>query len=212
MLRVSKRFPKQPQVLADINLSIHKGEWLGIEGGEGAGKTTLLRLMGVLEKPSQGQVVVDGVDTSTVAKEYAFLCKRRLVQLTPADGFFPKLNLRDNLCLAAEVAGAPVRGSRKRSMEALACMGLEGLWRRKPGQLLAPQRMGLLLARGLIRMPRMLLIDGCIDSLEEADAQHWLWVLGRCQAKGCTVVVAGRRGFGEIGRRLRLEEGGLYAA
>jgi len=212
MLRVFKHFPEHPPALANINLSIHKGEWVGLEGGIGSGKTTLLRLMGLLEKPSQGQMVVDGVDINTVSQGRAFACMRRLIHLTPEEDFFPKLSLKDNLTLAMDVAQLPVKTSPKRSMEALACLGLEGLWNKKPGQLLPAQRLRLLLARALIRMPRMLLVDGCMDSLEEGELGYWLWVLQQCQANGCTVVVAGRRGFEEIGRRLRLEEGALYAA
>jgi len=207
MLRVSKQFAGQPQALSHISLSIHWGEFVSIEGPAGAGKSTLLRLMGLLEKPSQGQMAVDGVDVSTLSEERAFARRRRLLHIQPSDGFFPKLNLKDNLSLALEVANTkPGPGQ---CMEALAAVHLEGLWRQKPRQLRPSQRLRLVLARALIRQPRMLLVDGCMDALEEADFPLWRSLLRQCQERGATVVVAGRQGLPGIRRRLRLEGGML---
>jgi len=211
MLRVSKRFTGQPQVLCNISLSIHRGEFVSIEGAAGAGKSTLLRLMGLWDKPSHGQMVVDGADVSSLYKERAFARARRLICLKPTDGFFPRLNLKDNLRMAMEVARPPAKPSLRQCMEALAFVGLEKRWHQKPQQLLPSQRLRLLLARALIRQPRLLLVDACMDNMAEAELKSWLAVLQQCHERGATVVVAGERGL-EKTRRLRLEEGTLHAA
>ncbi|MCL2011632.1 MAG: ATP-binding cassette domain-containing protein [Cystobacterineae bacterium] len=212
MLRVFKHGPKQPQTLSNINLSIHKGEFVAIEGVAGAGKTTLLRLMGLWETPTQGQMVVDGMEIHDLPHIRNFARLRRLVYITPTDGFLPKLNLKDNLRLAVDIAQPSSPQKQKQCMETLAFVGLEGLWRQKPQQLLPSQRLRLVLARALIRMPRMLLVDACMDGMERTELKHWLSILRQYHRGGATVVVAGQAGFGGAHRRLRLEGGSLYAA
>lgn len=210
MLRVSKRFAKKAPVLSDIHLSVHVGEFVSIEGEAGEGKSTLLRLMALREKPTQGQMVVDGADVSTLPARHAFVRARRLICISPADAFFPKLNLRDNLSLAVDMARPPAKPGPQQCQKALAWLGLEGLWRQKPPQLTYTQRLRLLLLRALIRQPRLLLVDGCLDALPEAEFQTWLSLLRGCHEEGTTVITAGRRPV-EAPRRLRLSGGFLHA-
>jgi len=210
MLRVSKQFSSSLWALSDISLSIHWGEFVSIEGPPGAGKSTLLRLMGLREKPSKGQMAVDGVDVSTLPEARTFARRRRLIFLHPTDGFFPNLNLKDNLRLAVDVAGTPPPPGPRHCMDALAAVGLENLWNQKPQALPDAQRLRLLLARALIRRPRMLLVDECMNNMEAEDFQVWLRVLRQCQEAGATIVTTGQQRLCGTPRRLQLKGGFLH--
>jgi spermidine/putrescine transport system ATP-binding protein len=158
--RVSHRFGQAP-VLADINLAIAPGSYTVLLGPSGSGKTTLLSILGGFLEPTQGRVVIDGRDctsvpprarpTATVFQDYAL---------------FPHLSVASNVAFGLMIAGRPKPEREAEARKALKLVGLEAAFDRKPHQLSGGQRQRVALARALAVKPAVLLLDEPLGALD----------------------------------------------
>ena len=164
--------------LRGINLAIRKGEFVSIMGPSGSGKSTLLNLLGALDKPTSGEVLIDGVDISKLNSDQ--LAKLRNIKI----GFvFQSYNLINrskvlrNVELPAIVKGTPKDEREKRAKMLLTALGLEGTWDRRPKLLSGGQQQRVAIARALINKPQIILADeptGNLDSKSGAEVMKYL--------------------------------------
>ncbi|MCE8014580.1 polyamine ABC transporter ATP-binding protein [Halomonas sp. MCCC 1A17488] len=159
--RVSKRFDG---VLAvdDVSLSIRRGEIFALLGGSGSGKSTLLRILAGFEKPSEGQVVLDGVDI-TAMPPY----ERPINMMFQSYALFPHMTVAQNIAFGLKQDKLPRREIDERVAEMLRLVHMEGYARRKPHQLSGGQRQRVALARSLAKRPKLLLLDEPMGALDK---------------------------------------------
>lgn len=189
-----KRYPVgdgQVDALRGISLAVERGEFVAIMGASGSGKSTLLHLLGGLDKPTAGQVVIDGVNISTLDDEQATLTRRDKTGFVfQFFNLIPLLTVRENVALPFLIGGESVHERRQRVDELLAMVGLEGKADHAPDQLSAGEQQRVALARALATEPALLLADEPTGNLDYTSGGEILDLLWRsCVQLGQTIVL-----------------------
>ena len=157
---VTKRFGKMVAV-DNVSLSIQEGEFFSLLGPSGCGKTTLLRMLAGFETPTEGRILIDGQDVSTVPPN-----KRPVNMVFQSYAVFPHMSVADNVAYGLKVDKVGRAERDKRVEEALDLVQLHGLAERRPDQLSGGQRQRVALARALVKRPRVLLLDEPLSALD----------------------------------------------
>ena len=161
------------QVLKGIDLRIEKGEIVSIVGPSGAGKTTLLQILGTLDKPDSGSVVVDGVETSTLSTNK--LSEFRNIHLGFVFQFhqlLPEFTAIENIMIPAYIAGMKPKETRIRAEELLEFMGLSDRATHKPNELSGGEKQRVAVARALMNNPAVILADEPSGSLDSKNKEE----------------------------------------
>jgi putative ABC transport system ATP-binding protein len=189
-----KRYPVgdgQVDALRGVSLAVERGEFVAIMGASGSGKSTLLHLLGGLDKPTAGQVVIDGVNISTLDDEQATLTRRDKTGFVfQFFNLIPLLTVRENVALPFLIGGESVHERRQRVDELLAMVGLAGKADHAPDQLSAGEQQRVALARALATEPALLLADeptGNLDYTSGGEILDLLW--HSCVQLGQTIVL-----------------------
>lgn len=169
---ITKSFGKL-QVLKGIDLHIDKGEVVSIVGPSGAGKTTLLQIIGTLDKPDGGTVVVDGVDVGGLsAKKLADFRNQHIGFVFQFHQLLPEFTALENVMIPAFIAGKGQKEARKRAEELLEFMGLSERAAHKPNELSGGEKQRVAVARALVNNPAVVLADepsGSLDSKNKSE-------------------------------------------
>ena len=161
------------QVLKGIDLRIEKGEIVSIVGPSGAGKTTLLQILGTLDKPDGGSVVVDGIETSTLSTNK--LSEFRNMHLGFVFQFhqlLPEFTAIENIMIPAYIAGMKPKETRNRAEELLEFMGLSDRATHKPNELSGGEKQRVAVARALMNNPAVILADEPSGSLDSKNKEE----------------------------------------
>ncbi len=161
------------EVLKGIDLDIERGKVVSIVGASGAGKTTLLQIMGTLDKPDSGSVVIDGVDVMQLsdAKRSAFRNKH-MGFVFQFHQLLPEFTALENVMMPALIGGTPKREARKRAEELLDFMGLSQRASHKPSELSGGEKQRVAVARALIGKPDVVFADEPSGSLDTQNKQE----------------------------------------
>ena len=160
-------------VLKGINLHVNKGEIVAIIGKSGAGKTTLLQIIGTLDKPDQGQVIINGIDVFSLKdKELAQFRNHHIGFIFQFHQLLPEFTAIENIMIPAYIGGASKSEAKKRAKELLDFMGLADRASHKPAELSGGEKQRVAVARALINNPAVILADepsGSLDSKNKAE-------------------------------------------
>ena len=187
--RVSKAFGANV-ALSDINIRIRKGEFVFITGPSGAGKTTLLRLMFGAEQPTEGRILVNGINLNRISNSKLDLLRRKM-------GFvfqdFKLLNRRtvfQNVALAMEVTGERIAVTRKKTHYILKAVGLTSKEQAFPLQLSGGEQQRVAIARAMINDPVILLADEPTGNLDPDVTREIMLLFRSINLRGTTVIIA----------------------
>ena len=176
------------RALDGVNLEVTPGELIAVMGPSGSGKSTLLNMIGALDKPTSGQVFIEGVNLATIRNKDAF-------RATTVGFVFQLHNLIPTLT-AQENVGIPMMGHlgarerKKRSLELLTLVGLEDRLRHLPNQLSGGQRQRVAVARSLANKPPLVLADELTGNLDSVAGQELMNLLRKLnQSQGTTFIV-----------------------
>ncbi|CAN5729726.1 ABC transporter ATP-binding protein [soil metagenome] len=149
------------QAVKGINLDIRAGEFFSLLGPSGCGKTTTLRLVAGFERPTSGQILLDGVDMCQTPPH-----KRHVNTVFQSYALFPHLSVLENVAFGLRFTSASKEEARRRAKDALTLVQLEGFEKRRPNQLSGGQQQRVALARALVLSPRVLLLDEPLGALD----------------------------------------------
>lgn len=175
------------KALDDINLTVEKGEWLAIMGPSGSGKSTMMNIVGCMDRPSLGRVILDGDDISRVSEQELCRIRRERIGLV-----FQQFHLINYLTALENVMTAQYYHSvpdEKEALAALAEVGLEKRANHLPGQLSGGEQQRVCIARALINYPQIILADEPTGNLDEANEHLVMDLFRRMHDDGRTVIV-----------------------
>ena len=176
--------------LRGVDVALEPGEFVAVMGRSGSGKSTLLQLLGGLDRPTAGQVRLDGnrIDDRSEA-ELALLRRRRLGFVFQFFNLIGDLSVAENVELPALLVGASAREARARRDELLAELGLADKADAAPGRLSGGQQQRVAIARALVNRPAVLLADEPTGNLDTAGAKEVLALLRRERDEGQTILL-----------------------
>ncbi len=201
------------QVLKGIDLHIDKGEVVSIVGPSGAGKTTLLQIIGTLDKPDSGDIIIDGTDVRKLgAKKLSEFRNRRIGFVFQFHQLLPEFTAVENVMLPAFIAGMSKSESKKRAVELLDFMGLSDRADHKPNELSGGEKQRVAVARALVNRPAVILADepsGSLDS-KNKDELHRLFFDLRDRTGQTFVIVTHDESLAKItDRTIEMKDGML---
>ena len=147
------------EALKDINLTISDGEIFGVIGLSGAGKSTLVRCINLLERPTEGEVWIDGQELTALSRSELLRVRRGIGMIFQGFNLLEQRNVLDNVAFPLEIEGMKKAQAREKAKELLALVGLSERERAYPAQLSGGQKQRVAIARALATNPKYLLCD-----------------------------------------------------
>jgi putative ABC transport system ATP-binding protein len=178
------------EALRGVNLKVESGDFLAILGPSGSGKSTMLNLIGALDKPTLGKLLIDGVDISTLNDNQLSDFRRRVGFVFQFFNLIPRLNARDNVELSLSIAGVGKAERRKRAEDLLETVGLKDRIKHKPAELSGGQQQRVAIARALANNPRFLLLDEPTGNIDSKTAQEIMRLVKKLNTEqGVTIIM-----------------------
>jgi lipoprotein-releasing system ATP-binding protein len=199
------------EVLKGVNLDIAAGERVAVMGASGSGKSTLLHLLGGLEKPTGGEVILDGVNLNTVSStKMAKLRNSSLGFIYQAHHLLAEFTVLENVAMPLLIAGLSVSEAKDRAVELLKRVKLGHRIEHKPGELSGGERQRASVARALINKPKCVLADeptGNLDSKTAEQVYELMLELNQSLQVSLLVVTHDHELAAKIGKVLHMEDG-----
>jgi putative ABC transport system ATP-binding protein len=220
--KVYKLGGRQVRALSDVNLQVKKGDFISIMGPSGSGKTTLLNMLGCLDKPTYGNVILDSVNITKVPEKNLFKIRKYKVGFVfQTFNLMPYLNAIENVELPMEGVKKSGDEKRKRARELLKLVGLSEREEHRPHRLSAGEQQRVAIARALANNPSIVLADEPTGNLDSKTGYEIIKLLGKLNVdRGTTIVIvthdshkaalAGRMLFISDGKLLTKEKQGTH--
>ena len=178
------------EALRDVDLTINDGEIFGIIGLSGAGKSTLVRCINLLERPSSGQVLIDGQDMTALSRPELLKMRRSISMIFQGFNLLEQRSVLKNVCFPLEISGVKRQAAEKKALELLKLVGLEEKADKYPAQLSGGQKQRVAIARALATDPKYLLCDEATSALDPNTTRSILELLRTInKTLGVTIIV-----------------------
>ena len=174
--------------LKNVSLTINDGDIYGIIGMSGAGKSTLVRCINMLERPTEGQILIDGVDMGSLSSKQLRDARRNITMIFQGFNLLMQRNCLKNICFPLELEGMKKEDAKKRALELLEIVGLPDKAKAYPAQLSGGQQQRIAIARALATNPKVLLCDEATSALDP-NTTHSILNLIRDIKLGITVII-----------------------
>jgi putative ABC transport system ATP-binding protein len=164
--------------LQGVDVGFEPGEFTAIAGPSGSGKSTLLHLIGCLDRPTRGEILIDGVDVSGLSRaDQSRLRRTGIGFVFQAYNLIPVLTALENVTFPLTLLGESARDARRTGLEILAAVGLESMESRRPKELSGGQQQRVAIARALIKKPRIVLADEPTANLDSKTGSEILGLM-----------------------------------
>ncbi|MBE6605678.1 MAG: ATP-binding cassette domain-containing protein [Ruminococcaceae bacterium] len=198
--------------LKNVTLTINDGDIYGIIGMSGAGKSTLVRCINMLERPTDGKVVINGTDIGALSKGELLRVRRKVTMIFQGFNLLMQRTCLKNICFPLELAGVDKKSARKRALELLDIVGLPDKANAYPAQLSGGQQQRIAIARALATDPEILLCDEATSALDPNTTHSILSLIREINKRlGITVIVITHQMsvVEEICNRVAILDGGV---
>ncbi len=178
------------QALRGVTLDVVERDYVAVMGASGSGKSTMMNIIGCLDVPSEGQFLIDGIDTSSLdEQQLAVVRNRKIGFVFQAFNLIPRMTALANVELPLSYAGLRGAERRRRAEAALYLVGLAGRMHAQPQQLSGGQQQRVAVARALVTAPSLVLADEPTGNLDTRASHDLMDVLDRLNAAGRTIVL-----------------------
>jgi lipoprotein-releasing system ATP-binding protein len=202
-------------VLMGVDLQVRRGEILVIVGASGAGKSTLLHILGALDRPTSGQVRLDGADLFSLSdRQLARVRNRTLGFVFQFHHLLPDFSALENVAMPLLIGGGEAGKARQTALEILQEVGLRNRAHQKPNQLSGGEQQRVAVARALVHEPLVVLADEPSGNLDRPNSEmlhDLIWQLSRSKRQGFVIVTHNERLARRADRQLQLVDGKLSA-
>lgn len=211
---VSKRYPGGQDALSELNLSVDQGDMVFVTGHSGAGKSTLLRLIALIERPTRGQVFVDGQNLKRVRRRKIPAYRRQIGMVFQDHRLLYDRSVFDNVALPLIISGARQAETGKKVRAALDQVGLLHKEKRNPETLSAGEQQRVGIARAIVSRPKLLIADEPTGNLDPDLSLEVMRIFRRFNEVGVTLLIASHdiALIDKLGcRRIELDDGRLVS-
>lgn len=178
------------EALRGVNLKVESGDFLAILGPSGSGKSTLLNLIGALDKPTEGKMIIEGVDISTLSDNQLTDLRRRVGFVFQFFNLIPRFSAKENVELSLSIADVSRTDRKERAESLLETVGLKERMNHKPAELSGGEQQRVAIARALANNPRFLLMDEPTGNIDSKTANEILRLIkGLNEEKGVTAIM-----------------------
>lgn len=190
LTKIYKLGKREVQPLTNLNLEVKEGEFIAIMGPSGSGKTTLLNIIGCIDKPTSGKIIIDYTDVTRLPESKLYKIRRdKIGFIFQSFNLVPYLNARENVELAMELAGK-FKGQRKqRAKDVLETVGLSGREQHRPQRLSQGEQQRVSIARALANDPAIILADEPTGNLDANNKQEIVKLLADLNQKQGTTII-----------------------
>ena len=186
---VSKAYAAGIPALNDVNLEIEDGEFVFVVGDSGSGKSTLIKLLLKELEPTDGTIVIDGIDLKKIKQKQIPKFRRNIGVVFQDFRLLKDRNVYDNIAFAQKVIGEPTSHIKRKVPQMLSMVGLAAKYRSYPRQLSGGEQQRVAIARALINKPSILLADEPTGNLDTNNAWEIMKLLEAINERGTTVIV-----------------------
>lgn len=214
---IIKRFyigkPNELQILNGIDLDVNEGEFVSIVGASGSGKTTLMNMIGLLDRPTEGKYIIDGVDIDDATdQELSFIRNQKIGFVFQTYNLVAKTNALKNVELPMLYAGVPRKERTERAKELLELVGMSDRMKHMPEELSGGQKQRVAIARALANNPAIILADeptGALDSKTGRNVMDLFHRLNKEQGKTIVLITHSEELAEETSRIITLKDGNI---
>jgi cell division transport system ATP-binding protein len=185
-----KTYPGGSTALSDITIRVEKGEFVFLTGPSGAGKSTLLKLLFCQEKPSDGEILVDGINVSKIPDRRIPMLRRRIGMIFQDFRLLNNRTVFENIAFALEILECNKKEIKRRAWQALRLVGLHEKMDVYPLRISGGEQQRVAIARALVKDPPLILADEPTGNLDPELTADIINILMLLNTKGTTVVVA----------------------
>mgnify|MGYP005771201087 FL=1 len=177
--------------IADLSVTIDKGEFVFVVGSTGSGKSTFIKMLYREEKPTRGKVIVGGIDVAKLRNSKVYKLRRKLGVVFQDFKLLPKLNVYENVSFALETLGLPNNEIRPKVLKAIEAVGLKEKTRNLPSELSGGEQQRVAIARALANDPKLLLCDEPTGNLDPDTSKEIMKILDNInRTMGTTIIMA----------------------
>lgn len=177
--------------VADLSVSINKGEFVFVIGSTGSGKSTFIKMLYREEKPTKGSVIVGGIDVAKLRNSKVYKLRRKLGVVFQDFRLLPKLSAYENVAFALETLGLPNDEIRPKVLRALEAVGLKEKTRNLPGELSGGEQQRVAIARAIVNDPKLLICDEPTGNLDPETSKEIMKILENINKElGTTIIMA----------------------
>ncbi|MBB5179142.1 cell division transport system ATP-binding protein [Planomicrobium koreense] len=211
MKNVYKKYPNGIVALNGLNVEIDQGEFVYVVGPSGAGKSTFIKMMYREERPTSGQMFVDGIDLATLKNKKVPMLRRQMGVVFQDFKLLPRLNVYENVAFALEVIEESPSRIRERVLDVLDMVGLKHKARMFPTELSGGEAQRVSIARSIVNKPKVVIADEPTGNLDPETAWDIMNLFEKINATGTTILMAthNKEIVNTIRHRVIAIEGGL---
>jgi putative ABC transport system ATP-binding protein len=175
--------------LRGVNLKVESGDFLAVLGPSGSGKSTLLNLIGALDKPTEGHMLIEGVDVSTLNDNQLTDLRRRIGFVFQFFNLIPRFTAKENVELSMAIAGLSKTERRKRAEDLLETVGLKDRMNHKPAELSGGEQQRVAIARALANNPKFLLMDEPTGNMDSKNASEIIGLVKKLNKEKAVTII-----------------------
>jgi cell division transport system ATP-binding protein len=184
-----KTYKNGVTAVSDLDLNIKKGEFVFVIGSTGCGKSTLIKMLYREEKPSDGKIIVGGIDVGKLKNSKVYKLRRKIGVVFQDFKLLPKLTVYENVAFTLEIFGLPKKEIHEKVVKVLDLVGLKNKAKQYPTHLSGGEQQRVAIARAIVNGPKLLICDEPTGNLDENTSMEIMNVLEEINKLGTTIIM-----------------------